>query len=219
MIKHLIILDFYAMKPLKKVILPFPIIPIVMGLVTDLGMGMMLTLTFMVFMLNIVFVITEKSNFYKLYGTLPIKQSSKILSRYLFSLITIGITAIFSFVIFIILSVIKQENINWIYGIQVLTLSIFISILFISIQYPFYFKFEYAKASIMAILPYIVCFAIGIPIINYFMKNKNFYRYIINIVNYLNSHILLYIFIIFLISFLVITVSYLFSKTIYKKEF
>ena len=29
MIKHLIKLDFYAMKPLKKVILPFLLVPIV----------------------------------------------------------------------------------------------------------------------------------------------------------------------------------------------
>ena len=104
MIKHLIKLDFYAMKPLKKVILPFLLVPIVLGIVADLGMSIMVTLTFMVFMLNIVFAITEKSNFHKLYGTLPVKQSASILSRYLFSLIAIGITAILSFVIFIILS-------------------------------------------------------------------------------------------------------------------
>lgn len=30
MIKHLIKLDFYAMKPLKKVILPFLLVPIVL---------------------------------------------------------------------------------------------------------------------------------------------------------------------------------------------
>ena len=61
MIKHLIKLDFYAMKPLKKVILPFLLVPIVLGVVADLGMSIMVTLTFMVFMLNIVFAITENS--------------------------------------------------------------------------------------------------------------------------------------------------------------
>ncbi len=219
MIKHLIKLDFYAMKPLKKVILPFLLVPIVLGIVADLGMSIMVTLTFMVFMLNIVFAITEKSNFHKLYGTLPVKQSASILSRYLFSLIAIGITAILSFVIFIILSIITSGRIDWIYGIQFLALSILIAVLFISIQYPFYFKFEYTKASIMAILPYIVCFAIGIPLLNYFMNNQNFYQHIISVVNYFNSNILVFLLMIFVLSFLAITGSYLLSKKVQKKEF
>lgn len=219
MIKHLIKLDFYAMKPLKKVILPFLLVPIVLGVVADLGMSIMVTLTFMVFMLNIVFAITEKSNFHKLYGTLPIKQSSSILSRYLFSLIAIGITAILSFAIFVILSIITKSRIDWIYGIQFLALSILIAVLFISVQYPFYFKFEYTKASIMAILPYIVCFAIGIPLMNYFMNNQNFYKHIMSIVNYFSSNTLAYLLMIFVLSFLSITGSYLLSKKIQKKEF
>ena len=83
MIKHLIRLDFYAMKPLRKFIFSFIFIPIILGVVVDPGMSIMVTLTFMVFMLNIVFAITERSNFNKLYGVLPIKKSTNILSRYL----------------------------------------------------------------------------------------------------------------------------------------
>ena len=76
MIKHLIRLDFYAMKPLRKFIFSFIFIPIILGVVVDPGMSIMVTLTFMVFMLNIVFAITERSNFNKLYGVLPIKKST-----------------------------------------------------------------------------------------------------------------------------------------------
>ena len=61
MIKHLIKLDFYAMKPLKKVILPFLLVPIVLGVVADLGMSIMVTLTFMVF--------TIKFNLLVLFGS------------------------------------------------------------------------------------------------------------------------------------------------------
>ena len=43
------------MKPLKKVILPFLLVPIVLGIVADLGMSIMVTLTFMVFMLNFIY--------------------------------------------------------------------------------------------------------------------------------------------------------------------
>ena len=215
MIKHLIRLDFYAMKPLRKFIFSFIFIPIILGVVVDPGMSIMVTLTFMVFMLNIVFAITERSNFNKLYGVLPIKKSTNILSRYLFSLIAIGVTAIISF----ILSVITKEGVDWIYGIQFLAISILIAILFISVQYPFYFKLDYAKASIMAILPYIVCFAIGIPLVNYLMNNQVFYRYIMSMVVYFRSNVLAFILIVLAISFLSVTFSYLLSRKIQKREF
>ena len=64
----------------------------------------------------------------------------------------------------------------------------------------------------MAILPYIVCFAIGIPLLNYFMNNQNFYQHIISVVNYFNSNILVFLLMIFVLSFLAITGSYLLSK-------
>ena len=219
MIKHLIRLDFYAMKPLRKFIFSFIFIPIILGVVVDPGMSIMVTLTFMVFMLNIVFAITERSNFNKLYGVLPIKKSTNILSRYLFSLIAIGVTAIISFILFLILSVITKEGVDWIYGIQFLAISILFAILFISVQYPFYFKLDYAKASIMAILPYIVCFAIGIPLVNYLMNNQVFYRYIMSMVVYFRSNVLAFILIVLAISFLSVTFSYLLSRKIQKREF
>ena len=219
MIRHLIMLDFYAMKPLTKFMFPFLLVPIILGVVADLGMSIMVTLTFIVFMLNVVFLITERSNFNKLYGILPIKKSANVLSRYLFSLIVIFTTAIISFVLFIILSVITKGTVNLEYGIQFLAISVFVAILFISIQYPFYFKLEYTKASIMSILPYIVCFAIGIPLINYLMGNQEFYQKIIRIIRYFQSNITIFVLCVLGLSFLFIVASYLLSKKIQKKEF
>ncbi|MGN3394888.1 hypothetical protein [Enterococcus gallinarum] len=72
MTKQLINLDFYAMKPLSKFMFPFLLVPIILGIVADLGTSIMVTLTFVAFMLNVLFSITERSNFNKLYGTLPI---------------------------------------------------------------------------------------------------------------------------------------------------
>ena len=170
-------------------------------------------------MLNVVFLITERSNFNKLYGILPIKKSANVLSRYLFSLIVIFTTAIISFVLFIILSVITKGTVNLEYGIQFLAISVFVAILFISIQYPFYFKLEYTKASIMSILPYIVCFAIGIPLINYLMGNQEFYQKIIRIIRYFQSNMTIFVLCVLGLSFLFIVASYLLSKKIQKKEF
>lgn len=77
------------MKPLAGILVGFLIIPIMLGFIADVGVSIMSTLTFVVFMLNIVFATAEKSNFTKLYSILPIKRSQSILSRYLFSLIVL----------------------------------------------------------------------------------------------------------------------------------
>lgn len=219
MTKQLINLDFYAMKPLSKFMFPFLLVPIILGIVADLGTSIMVTLTFVAFMLNVLFSITERSNFNKLYGTLPIKKSAHILSRYLFSLIIIGITAIVSFIIFTVLSILIKGNVNWLYGIQYLSLSIFIAIFFISIQYPFYYKFDYTKASVMAILPYIACFAIGIPLINQLMKNLVFYENVMEVMSYFQSNTVVLILMVLTLSLVLIMSSYLLSKKIQKKEF
>ena len=101
-LKNLIKLDFYAMKPLAKLMICFLIIPIILGIIVNLGVSIMVTLTFVVFMLNMIFSISEKSHFHKLYGVLPIKKSTSVLSRYLFSLIIVALTAIVSFILYII---------------------------------------------------------------------------------------------------------------------
>lgn len=218
-LKKLIYLDFYAMKPLAKTMIAFLIIPIILGFITNLGMSIVVTLTFVVFMLNMVFAIAEKSNFNKLYGILPIPPSLKITSRYLFSLIVVSISAIVSFIIFVLLSYLTTENINWIEGIGFLCISIFIAICFISIQYPFYFHFEYSKATIMSILPYILCFAIGSPLLSYLMKDPSFYKDIMDLVQYFQSHIVVLILLCFCSSMFLIIVSCAISKKVQKREF
>ncbi|HDV0824041.1 TPA: ABC-2 transporter permease, partial [Enterococcus faecalis] len=60
MTKQLINLDFYAMKPLSKFMFPFLLVPIILGIVADLGTSIMVTLTFVAFMLNVLFSITER---------------------------------------------------------------------------------------------------------------------------------------------------------------
>lgn len=218
MISNLIKLDFYALKPLFKFMIPFLLVPIILGVVADLGISIMVSLTFIVFMLNVVFAISERSNFNKLYGILPIKSHAVVLSRYLFSLIVLGITSMVAFTIFGILSMIIKGNVDWIYGIQFLLVSILLAIFFISIQYPFYFRFEYTKASIMAILPYIVCFAIGSPLLNYLMKNPTFFQRVTAIVHYFQMNMVSLVMLTIGLSLLFITSSYWLSRRIQKKE-
>lgn len=218
-LKNLIKLDFYAMKPLAKLMICFLIIPIILGIIVNLGVSIMVTLTFVVFMLNMIFSISEKSHFHKLYGVLPIKKSTSVLSRYLFSLIIVALTAIVSFILYIILSLILNGKMNWIHGISFLTISIVIALFFISIQYPFYFKFEYSKATIMSILPYIICFAIGAPLFQYLMQNNHFATQVMKLISYFQSHVSVLVILGIVISVVMVSTSYLLSLKIQKKEF
>lgn len=218
-IKKLILLDFYTIKPLLHIMLMFLIIPVILGIVVDPGTSIMVTMTFIVFMLNVVFSIAEKSNFNKLYGILPIQRSHSIISRYLFSLIILGITAGISFLIYLILSYIESGNMHMVNGIGYLILSSMISIFFISIQYPFYFKFEYSKATIMSILPYILVFAIGSPLLSYLMENITFYQTVTNLISYFQTHILQFLALGLTVCISMLGCSYCFSKIVYKKEF
>lgn len=217
--KNLIKLDFYAMKPLAKTMMLFLIIPIIIGLVSDVSISIMITLTFVVFMLNMIFAITEKSNFHKLYGILPIKKNTTIYSRYLFSLIIIGFAAIIAFLIFIILSILLYKHVNWINGFAMLMISIVISLFFISIQYPFYFKFDYSKATLMSILPYILCFAIGSPLLQYLMKNIQFYTIVMETIQYFLSNIVVLMALGISLCVFMLGISCLSSIKLQKKEF
>lgn len=218
-LKNLIRLDFYTLKPLFKIMCIFLIVPIILGIVSNLETSIMVTLTFLCFLLNTVFSIGEKSNFNKLYGTLPIQRSVVILSRYLFSIIVLSITAIISLLMYISLSFILHGTINWTNGICFLVLSFNIAIFFISIQYPMFFKFEYSKASIMSILPYVVCFAIGAPLLTNLMKNENFYKLAMDVITYSQSNVIIVVLIGLLISVMMIGSSYAVSLATHKKEF
>lgn len=218
-LKNLIRLDFYTLKPLFKIMCIFLIVPIILGIVSNLETSIMVTLTFLCFLLNTVFSIGEKSNFNKLYGTLPIQRSVVILSRYLFSIIVLSITAIISLLMYISLSFILHGTINWTNGICFLVLSFNIAIFFISIQYPMFFKFEYSKASIMSILPYVVCFAIGAPLLTNLMKNENFYKLAMDVITYSQSNVIIVVLIGLLISAMMIGSSYAVSLATHKKEF
>lgn len=213
-IKNLIKLDFYTMKPLLKLAIIVLLIPIMIGIVTYPGEVILTTLTFITFLLSILFSLGEKSNFDKLYGILPIKRKNIILSRYLFSLIIIGIFSIISFILFALVSFISNGNIDWFSGTVYLIISLLVVSFFISIQYPFFFKLEYSKAAFMTIAPYIVFFAIGAPLTNNLMKHKAFRADVMSMLSFFEARHILLIFLGLLIVSTFIFISYFISKTI-----
>lgn len=217
-IKKLIKLDFYAMKSLSRIMVVFLIIPIVLSVVVNKITGMLSLLTFLVFMLNVVFAITEKSNFSKLYGVLPIKKNAHIIGRYVFSMIVLLCGTMLAFAIFSILSLFGSEAIRWTEGLEGAAICIVVAIFFISIQYPFYYRLSYTKASLMAVLPYILCFAIGAPCMQYIMKDATIYAHVMSIVTYFQNHTVIFMALACALSILFIGISCFLSIQTQKKE-
>lgn len=190
MITQAMKLDAYTMKPLWKMALGFLIVPMILGVVTDPLISIMVTMTFVAFLLNIVFSIGENSNFDKLYGILPIQQRQIVIGRYLFSALVLTLFAIASYLIYVVLAM-SQGSVNYAAGFAFLCVSMMIACFFISIQFPIYFKMEYSKAAFMSVVPYIVCFAIGSPLISQLMKDPVIFTRVMEIVEFFQQRLFL----------------------------
>lgn len=193
-IYKLLTLDYYVLKALFGFVAGAIIIATIIGCVTQPSMLIMVILTFSAFLLSVLFSVAEKSNFNKLYGSLPIVKSEIILGRYLFATLTIFMLSIIAFLLFCISSILLEGNIEWFNGTAYWVGAFIITTLFISIQFPIYFRFEYSKAMFIAILPYILVFTIGFPLFGQLMKQSTFSTMVLDIVSYFQSHIYFMVF-------------------------
>ena len=188
-IYKLLVLDYYVLKALLGFVAAAIIVAIVVGCVTQPSMLIMVILTFTAYLLSVLFAIEEKSNFNKLYGTLPIIKREIIIGRYLFATLTIFLMSIIAFILFCISSIMLKANIEWFNGAAYWVGAFIITTFFISIQFPIYFKFEYSKAMFMSIIPYILFFAVGFPILGRLMKQNEFVDVVMSIITYFQSRL------------------------------
>lgn len=217
-IYRLLTLDYYVLKALFGFVAGAILVAIVIGCVTQPSMLIMVILTFTAFLLSVLFSVAEKSNFNKLYGTLPIKKSEIIIGRYLFATLIICILSILAFALFCIISIVMKSSIDWFNGVAYWSGAFLITTLFISIQFPIYFKFEYSKAIFISILPYILFFAIGFPVLGQLMKQSSFSDMVMNIITYLQSRIYLMILLGLGVGLILLTLSCLISFILTKKK-
>ena len=217
MITQLIKLDAYTMKPLWKMAVGFLVVPLIVGIFANPFNSIMIMMTFVAFLLNIVFSIGEKSHFDKLYGTLPIQRRQIVIGRYLFALLVLCGFAICSYGIFLLLGLIHGE-IQLLEGFAFLCISTLIAVFFISVQFPVYFRFDYSKAAFMSVIPYLICFAIGAPVFSKLMENKAFNTSVMKLVMYFNEHLVFLIILTFLGMLILICISYLLSSYMMHKK-
>lgn len=218
MIYALMKLDAYTMKPLWKMAIAFLLVPVVLGIVVNSFISIMVIMTFIAFLLNTIFSISETSGFDRLYGIVPVGRNHVVLSRYLFSMVVIALFALVAYVVYLLLSL-WQGNVDVQRGFAFLGISTLIACFFISIQFPIYFRVEYSKASFMSIVPYIVCFAIGSPLITQLMKQQEINQFIMKFVLDAQQHLYLVGCGAFVLSLALLGISYQVAKQFNRKKY
>lgn len=130
------------------------------------------------------FSIYEKSKLNMLYGVLPVRKQQIVIGRYLFTLAFGLVTEVIGVVLTLIAAYALHISISNFAFIAYLSSSFFIFCLFVSVQFPLYFKYEFSKIIAVAMLPLILLFIIGVTvikkyadlfsqIINFFIQNQS----------------------------------------------
>lgn len=156
-------LDFITVKPyltLKNLII-FLIVPIILILSSDVGASVIsMFMMFAAMYVGYPFAVGEKSDIDALYTTLSIGRGTVVLGRYLFALVfnlsAMVLACIYLFVVFTIM----QRNFDILESLAVALVSFIIFSIIQAIQLPIYFKLGYAKAKMLAYLPFIGFFVV-----------------------------------------------------------
>ncbi len=152
-------LEFATLKPYNKSLFMYILILILVGTTNDsLSFTFGMVMIGLPMILSYPFAISEKNNLNILYSTLSLERKEVVTGKYLFVLII----EIIAMAMLLILSIIKSNFVplDMTFEEICLYLSVFsmISSVFISCQYPMFFKFGYTKARIYTYIPLILIF-------------------------------------------------------------
>lgn len=168
-LKNLLKLDYYVIKSLNGIVFVgiVSVIAFVIGFVTTPSTVIMVILTCAGSIPYILFEISGKSNFKKLYGILPIRKSDMVIGKYIFSSLVFIFSSIVSFVLFCIVSLLFENDVNWFDAFLSFSICFLLITFVTSIQFPFYFTIDFSKAALVFVLPYL-----PFGVIEFFLFNK-----------------------------------------------
>lgn len=156
-------LDFITVKPyltLKNLII-FLIVPIILILSSDVDVSVIsMFMVFAALYVSYPFAVGEKSGIDALYPTLSIGRGTVVLGRYLFALVFNLIAGIFACIYLFVVFTIMQRNFDVLESLVVALVSFIIFSIIQAIQLPIYFKLGYAKAKMLAYMPFIGFFVV-----------------------------------------------------------
>lgn len=117
------------------------------------------------------FAVGEQNGIDALYTTLSIKRSTVVLGRYLFALIIDVCAGVLSYAFSFAALTIMQKDFNALESLVITLVMLLLYSVVQAVQLPIYFKLGYAKAKLLAYLPFIGLALVTLVITN-FLKNS-----------------------------------------------
>lgn len=111
---------------------------------------------FTALMASNIFVIQEKNNLNRLYGSVSVELKDIVLGRYIFAFSNYAISLVTVIVVSLIVSLFRDMFIDVPNILLGFSLSLLIFSIITGIQMPLFFKLGYTKAKIWAVVPFLV---------------------------------------------------------------
>lgn len=162
-------LDYITVKPYLtlKNLLIFLVVALIM--ITSSGSSVSAIAMLMVYATLYVsypFAVGEKNGIDALYVTLSIKRSTVVLGRYVFALIVDVFAGLLAFSFSFVVLTVMQKEFNVLESGVVMLVMFLLYIIIQATQLPIYFKLGYAKAKLLAYMPFVGLFVITLAVTN-----------------------------------------------------
>lgn len=208
-------LDFFASKSALKMTGILLLLATFIGALTKGPIyTMIFTMVFSVTSCGTIFSTHEKSHSDKLYGILPLKKSEMIVGRYLYALIIGAVFTVFAGILGLVMTRITNVSLDSFTFWTTLMLAFIYFSFAVSVSYPIYLKFSFAKAYVFTMLPMYVI-AVLILILS---KKTNFISNLSQVMRYFTENQVLIPILGILIGLLLLAISALIANLIYTKK-
>jgi len=213
-------LDYITVKPYLtlKNLLIFLVVALIM--ITSSGSSVSAIAMLMVYATLYVsypFAVGEKNGIDALYVTLSIKRSTVVLGRYVFALIVDVFAGLLAFSFSFVVLTVMQKEFNVLESGVVMLVMFLLYIIIQATQLPIYFKLGYAKAKLLAYMPFVGLFLITLLVTN-LLKDRFSLPQIISFFGWFAANPLMAVLLVFLILVGIIVVSYRTSLKYYNKR-
>lgn len=150
-------LDFFTMKS-QAVLYAIMVLIIVMFSIMDSSIivSFITGAWFTALMASNIFVIQEKNNLNRLYGSVSVELKDIVLGRYIFAFSNYVISLVTVIAFSLIVSLFRDMFIDVSNILLGFSLSLLIYSIITGIQMPLFFKLGYTKAKIWAVVPFLV---------------------------------------------------------------
>lgn len=150
-------LDFFTMKS-QAVLYAIMVLIIVMFSIMDSSIivSFITGAWFTALMASNIFVIQEKNNLNRLYGSVSVDLKDIVLGRYIFAFSNYVISLVTVIAVSLIVSLFRDMFIDVSNILLGFSLSLLIYSIITGIQMPLFFKLGYTKAKIWAVVPFLV---------------------------------------------------------------